>query len=283
MFAPLPAADGNIEAVWGEFKNHLAKVTGKKARGLIDYPDLSRASPGTSGRRHIHICGVNTGGVPAAVNAGFVPVCVPGAADGSFGYEMEIIVRADSPIKSPKDLKGKSVKLVAASSLVGLQIPDCGAQGGFPSLRRAATIRSRRRAATTIRSRCCWTKSATRRPVANDMLNRAQAHGTIKAEQQYRSIYKSPKLPPGPYGYVYNLTPELAAKVRSAFFTCEWKGTGLEKSMGSVDQVKFVPIDYKKKIWEYVPQHRPEDSLLGAMISIRSDEVLACAPASSAG
>jgi phosphonate transport system substrate-binding protein len=85
-------------------------------------------------------------------------------------------------------------------------------------------------------------------PIANDLLHRAQAHGVVKAEQ-YRSIYKSPKLPPGAYGYVYNLTPELASKVRSAFFTFEWKGTGLEKAMG--EQMKFVPIDYKKD-WEYV-------------------------------
>ena len=48
-----------------------------------------------SGR--LHIAGVNTGGNPVAVScAGFVPFAMMAAGDGSFGYEMEIIVPADS-------------------------------------------------------------------------------------------------------------------------------------------------------------------------------------------
>src|SRR3546814_4698796 len=59
-----------------------------------------------SGR--LHVAGVNTGSNPIAVAcAGFVPFAMMAADDGSFGYEMEIIVPADSPIKSPEDLRSE--------------------------------------------------------------------------------------------------------------------------------------------------------------------------------
>src|SRR3546814_1522316 len=57
-----------------------------------------------SGR--LHVAGFNTGSNPIAVQcAGFVPFAMMAAADGSFGYEMEIIVQADGPIQSVADLK----------------------------------------------------------------------------------------------------------------------------------------------------------------------------------
>ena len=57
-----------------------------------------------SGR--LHVAGVNTGGNPVAVScSGFVPFAMMASEDGSFGYEMEIIVPADSPIQSPADLR----------------------------------------------------------------------------------------------------------------------------------------------------------------------------------
>ena len=36
--------------------------------------------------------------------AGYVPFAIMGTQAGTFGYEMEIIVPADSPIKTPADL-----------------------------------------------------------------------------------------------------------------------------------------------------------------------------------
>ena len=44
-----------------------------------------------SGR--LHVAGVNTGGNPVAVScAGLVPFAMMASKDGSYGYEMEIIV-----------------------------------------------------------------------------------------------------------------------------------------------------------------------------------------------
>jgi phosphonate transport system substrate-binding protein len=47
---------------------------------------------------------------------------------------------------------------------------------------------------------------------------------------------------------VYNLKPELAEKVKQAFFTFNWEGTALAKEFNSTSppQEKFMPITYKE-------------------------------------
>ena len=65
-----------------------------------------------SGR--LHVAGVNTGGNPIAVELRRLrSVRNHGGQNGTFGYEMEIIVPADSPIKTPADLKGKRLAFTA--------------------------------------------------------------------------------------------------------------------------------------------------------------------------
>src|SRR3546814_2977846 len=56
--------------------------------------------------------------------AGFVPFAMMAAADGSFGYEMEIIVQADGPIQSVADLKGRKVAFTAPTSNSGFKAPS---------------------------------------------------------------------------------------------------------------------------------------------------------------
>src|SRR5262249_47802062 len=76
-----------------------------------------------SGR--LHVAGFNTGSNPIAVNcAGFVPFAIMGNTSGQFGYEMEIIVPADSPIKTPADLKGKKVAFTEPTSNSGYKAPS---------------------------------------------------------------------------------------------------------------------------------------------------------------
>jgi phosphonate transport system substrate-binding protein len=197
----------------------------------------------------LHVFGVNTGGVPAAVNAGFVPVCVPAAADGSFGYEMEFLVPADGTVKSIKDLKGKTMKLTDTSS-------HSGFKAALVVLKKDAELTPGRDVTISMSGshdasiRALASKQCDAVSVASDLLKRAEANGVIKPAQ-YRSIYKSAKFPPAAYGYVYNLKPDLAAKVKEAFTSFDWKGTGLEKSLGSAGQAKFVPISYKDH-WKYV-------------------------------
>jgi phosphonate transport system substrate-binding protein len=65
-----------------------------------------------------------------------------------------------------------------------------------------------------------------------------------------RIIWESDQFPGSAYGYTYNLYPDLQKKVREAFLTFDWKGTGLGKEFGKQAQV-FVPVDYKKH-WDII-------------------------------
>src|SRR3546814_6929644 len=46
------------------------------------------------------------------------------ANDGSYGYEMEIIVPADSAIQSPADIEGKALAFTAPTSNSGFKAPS---------------------------------------------------------------------------------------------------------------------------------------------------------------
>jgi phosphonate transport system substrate-binding protein len=64
-----------------------------------------------------------------------------------------------------------------------------------------------------------------------------------------RSIYKSQTFPTTAYGHVFNLKPELAAKVREAFFSFPWEGSKLKVEFNKED--RFVPITYKQH-WDVI-------------------------------
>ena len=80
--------------------------------------------------------------------------------------------------------------------------------------------------------------------ISSDVLQRDVSEGKIKTSD-FRSVYKSSSFPAAGFGYVYNLKPELAAKVRDALLNFDWKGTSLEKQFGSTGQNRFVSVNYK--------------------------------------
>ena len=68
--------------------------------------------------------------------------------------------------------------------------------------------------------------------VANsDRLANAIQNGEIK-ESDVRVIYKSPSFPPAAIGCVYNLKPELVAKIKLALTECNWDKAGLKRAAG---------------------------------------------------
>jgi hypothetical protein len=64
--------------------------------------------------------------------------------------------------------------------------------------------------------------------IANSVMVRMVERKAVDGAK-LRSIYKSQTFPTTGYGHAYNLKPELAAKVREAFFTFNWEGTALLK------------------------------------------------------
>ena len=51
--------------------------------------------------------------------------------DGSFGYEMEIIVKADSAIQSPAEIKGRTMAFTSPTSNSGFKAPSAILKGEF--------------------------------------------------------------------------------------------------------------------------------------------------------
>src|SRR3546814_16196415 len=101
----------------------MAESTGKKVAFFPVQANAAQLEALRSGR--LHVAGVNTGSNPIPVAcAGFVPFAMMAANDGSYGYEMEIIVPADSAIQSPADIEGKALAFTAPTSNPGFKAPS---------------------------------------------------------------------------------------------------------------------------------------------------------------
>ncbi|HEY8495549.1 MAG TPA: PhnD/SsuA/transferrin family substrate-binding protein, partial [Limnochordales bacterium] len=85
-------------------------------------------------------------------------------------------------------------------------------------------------------------------PVASEVVDRIAARGLYDPEE-LMIIWESQPFPTTSYGYVYNLHPDLVAKIKEAFFTFDFRGTALGEEFQGV--TKFVPITYQKD-WEII-------------------------------
>ena len=242
IFAYTPTEDPAVyQKAWDGFLKHLEKLTGKR---VVFFPVQSNAAQYEAMRSgRLHIAGVNAGGNATAVNcAGFVPFAMMASADNSFGYEMEIVVPADSPIKEPTDLKGHKIAFTDA----------------YVELRFQGTVRhpeSRLRAGSEARLRAGFFRQARqldpRRGEQGLRRGRGRQYGVQPDDRaqgvrpgEIRSIYKSETFPTTGYGTVYNLDPKLVDNIKKAFFV--FPGDCRRWLDECKKDGKFFPIDYKK-------------------------------------
>lgn len=229
------------EKAWRPLVDHLSEVTGKP----VHYVRFESAHDQLLALREgrLHVTAMNTGNVSEAVNLyGFVPVAAPSKEDGSHGYTMQIIVPAGSTMKSPKDLAGREIAFTDAGSNSGRKAPmvllwsDFGLRpdadyqfvfsgGHEQSIKGVAEGRYQAAA------------------IASDMLTRAAARGDIEASA-VRSIYESEKFPAAAIGYVYNLNPALAGKIREALLGFKASDTTVTQELAE-GVVGFAPVSYK--------------------------------------
>src|SRR5215211_4964573 len=230
------------DETWKELTAAIEKKTGKKVK-VAHYTKVEDQMADLA-QGKLHIVGLNTGLVPSAVEReGFVPVCALGKADGSFGYIMQLLVPAGSPIKNPSQIKGHKVTFTRLDSNSGCKaplvllkqefnlLPERDYQWGF-SLGHEDSIRSVAK------------KEAEVVAVASDILARMVENKEVDPAA-FVSIYKSERFPPATIGYAYNLVPELRDGIRETLLKFEWKRTGLEKQFGPEGKEKFVPVNYK--------------------------------------
>jgi phosphonate transport system substrate-binding protein len=242
IFAYTPVEDPAVYAkVWDGFIDYLAKTTGKK---VVFFPVQSNAAEIEAMRSgRLHVAGFNTGSNPIAVNcAGFVPFAIMGTNSGQFGYEMEIIVPADSPIKTPADLKGKRVAFTEPTSNSGYKAPLAILKSEFnlePDRDFTAVFSGKHDNSVIGIANKDYDAAA----IANEVMFRMFARNVVD-RAKIRSIYKSDTFPTTGYGYAYNLDPALVEKIKQAFFTFPWQGSALKTEFKEQD--RFVPITYKK-------------------------------------
>ena len=251
VFAYTPVEDPAVYAeVWQEFLDHLSKTTGKRVQFFPVQSNAAQIEAMRAGR--LHVTGFNTGSTPLAVNvAGFTPFAMMASKTGEFGYEMEIIVRQESPIQKIEDLRGKTVAFTAETSNSGFKAPTVllKTEFGLELDKDYKAVFSGKHDNSILG---VFNKDYEVASIANSVLKRMAARNVVDGKQ-LRAIYRSQTFPTTAYGYVYNLKPELAAKVKEAFFTFKWEGTKLLKEFQKSEppQETFIPISYKEK-WEVI-------------------------------
>lgn len=251
VFSYTPVEDPAVYAeVWKEFVDHLAKETGKKVQFFPVQSNAAQLEAMRAGR--LHVAGFNTGSNPLAVNcAGFVPFAMMASNDDRYGYEMEILTYPGSGIEKVEDIKGKKLAFTSETSNSGYKAPSALLKQEF-SMEAGEDFEPVFSGKHDNSILGVANKDYPAAAIANSVLSRMLERDVVKSEQLV-SIYKSQSFPTTGYGHVYNLKPELAEKVKAAFFNFNWEGTGLAKEFNPVDppQEKFMPISYQEH-WKVI-------------------------------
>lgn len=246
VFAYTPVEDPAIyEDIWQPFIDHLEKVTGKDVMFFAVQSNSAEVEAMRSGR--LHIAGFSTGPTPFAVNlAGAVPFALMGADDGRFGYTLQLYTRKDSGIDSITDLKGKRVAHTSPTSNSGNQAPRAlfPKEGLVPD-EDYEVVYSGSHDQSMLGVVAGDYDAA---PVASEVVERMAERGLYDPEE-VKILFESKPFPTTSYTHAHNLHPDLAAKIKEAFFTFEMEGTALGKEFAGV--TKFIPITYKED-WEVI-------------------------------
>ncbi|AMY71030.1 phosphate/phosphite/phosphonate ABC transporter substrate-binding protein [Frigidibacter mobilis] len=257
IFAYTPVEDPAVYAeAWADFITHMENVTGKKVQFFPIDSNAAQIEAMRAGR--LHISGFNTGSNPLAIAcAGFRPFAMMAAADGSYGYEMEIITYPGSGIEKIEDIKGRTLAFSSETSNSGYKAPSAllkanyGMEAGTDYT--AAFSGKHDNSVLGVAN-----KDYDAAAVANSVMIRMIDRGAVNTDQIV-SIYKSETFPTTGYGVAHNLTPELQEKIKEGFFSFPWEGSSLAKEFSKSGEEKFIPITFKDN-WTVV---REIDAAMG--------------------
>lgn len=245
VFAYVPVEDASVdEKAFGAFVAHMAKKTGKEVRWSDAASSAAQIKAMRAGQ--VQLAGVSPGPTVYAVNlAGYIPIAVMCQADGTYGYQVQLVVKSDSDIKTPADLGGRTVAYVSAlSNSGGLEANGSkalysGSQGASVS----GVLSGKYDAAT----------------VDSNALARMQKQGTVDANA-LRIIWASTKYPSTSFGFAHNLTPDLQRQIHDAFLTFDWQGSDLARVFGAQADA-FCTISYEDT-WESLRQVQEENGVM---------------------
>lgn len=249
VFAYTPVEDPAVYAqVWDGFLKHMEGITGKRVQFFPVQSNAAQIEAMRAGR--LHIAGFNTGSNPIAVAcAGFNPFAMMARADGSFGYEMEIITYPGSGIETVEDIKGKTLAFTAETSNSGFKAPSALLKGEFGMVAGRdfeATFSGKHDNSVLGVANKDYPAAS----IANSVMARMFARDVVKPEQ-IKTLYRSQTFPTTGFGVVYNLKPELKEKIREAFFSYPWEGSALQAEFSKSGEAQFIPITFQKH-WEVI-------------------------------
>jgi phosphonate transport system substrate-binding protein len=245
------------ENVFSELIDYIAKKTGKQVKWYGPESYAAQVEAMRSGR--LHVSGFAAGATVYGVNlGGFHPLAMMGNKDGTFrGYRLWLITYKDSNIKTVQDLKGRKVAHVTPSSNSGNQAPRAlfKDMGIVPDVDYKVIYSGKHD--NSIMG--VVNKDYDAAPVASTVMQRMIERG-IFDRSKVRIIWESDQFPGTSYGCAYNLHPNLQKKVREAFLTFDWTGTGLAKDFGKRANT-FIPVNYTKH-WNVIRTIQKENNVI---------------------
>ena len=222
------------------FLDHISKVTGKEVRYFTTQSYAAQIEAMRSGR--LHIAGISTGPTCFAVNlAGYVPFSIMGTEEGNYGYRLQVIVPADSDIKTISDLKGRTVAHTEESSNSGNQAPRALFPGeGIVPGEDYEVVYSGGHDSSILG---VFNKDYEAAAIASSVLDRMVDREVVNMDEM-RVIYNSAYFPTTSFGYAHNISDDLKAKIKEAFLTYPFAGTELGAEFSDVDG--FIPVTYEE-------------------------------------
>ncbi len=245
VFTYTPVEDPAVyKDAFADFQKYLEKATGKKVIYYTVQSNAAEVEAMRSGR--LHIAGFSTGPTGFAVNlAGYVPIAVKGYPDTFQGYNLIVVTKKGSGIKSLADLKGKKVAHTSASSNSGNLAPRAiFPQHGIVPDKDYTVVYSGKHDQSILGVAHGDYDAA---PVASDVYNRMAAAGRINADD-FDIVFTSPKFPTSSFGYAYNLHPDLVKKIVDAFYSYRFT-PAMQETFGKAD--RFFPVTYQKD-WKVI-------------------------------
>lgn len=247
IFTYTPVEDPAVyRDLFQPFMEYLEEATGKRVTYYTVHSNAAQIEAMRSGR--LHVGGFSTGPTGFAVNlAGAVPFTVKGFPDGLQGYNLILLVRADSPFQQPSDLKGKRVAHTSPSSNSGNLAPRIllPPHGLVPEEDYEVLFSGKHDQSVMG----VLTGDYDAAPVASDVFDRMVRRGTVNAED-FRIIYRSDIFPTSSFAYAHDLHPDLVRRIVGAFHTYRFNEE-MQKAFDGAD--RFYPITYKKD-WAVVRQ-----------------------------
>ena len=240
VFTYTPVEDPAVyENIFKPFTTHLAKCLDKKVVFYQVQSNAAEIEAMRSGR--LHVGGFSTGPTAFAVNlAGAIPFAVKGNSKEFQGYNLIVIVKANSPYQKLSDLKGKKLAHTAPSSNSGHLAPLAlfPPQGLTPDKDYKIIFSGKHDQSVLGVNSGDYDAAA----VASDVFERMARRGQVKAED-FRVIYRSAKFPTSSFAYAHDLEPVFRDRMLKCFYDYRFTDD-MKKAFDGAD--RFFPITYQK-------------------------------------